>query len=340
MWNSLRTLTLLAGVLATTQLSAAIDTGGTLYYTTFAGGSNVHKVDYSWIGGSLTIANNTAIAAVAGADGILFLPNGNLAIGGQGFGVHELTLAGSLVTTLGVPTPSFHLSLSPGGKVLYSSGIPGSPTAITLNGSGGLTGAAAALLPTAGSSTTLDTISWATGGPNVGKSLYTSSAPGGNGVVGTITFTGGPEAPTAATTSAPVALPASHGMAYDPFSDSFITMGDTEISRFSSAGVLLETIDLASLGISTFDQGTVDGLGHIFGADNGGRLVMIDYSATGTLLAASTVADSIFLHSALDDIAPKVGPGSIDEIPEPATILVWSVLACVGGFGAYRRRRA
>jgi hypothetical protein len=64
-------------------------------------------------------------------------------------------------------------------------------------------------------------------------------------------------------------------MAYDPFSDSFITMGDDKISRFSSAGVLLETLDFADS--VNFDQGTVDGLGHIFGADNGGNLFLVDY---------------------------------------------------------------
>ncbi len=315
---------------------AAVDTNGTLYYTTFAGGQNVHKVDYSWVGGNLTISNNTAIASVNGADGILFLPNGNLAIGGQGFGVHEVTLAGALVTTLGVPTPSFHLSLSPQGKVLYSASIPGQPTAITLNGSGGLLGATAVALPTGGTETQLDTIAWATGGPNVGTALYTSSFSGGNGVVGIATIAGGPETPTGITTaSIGSPLPASHGMAYDPFSDSFITMGDDEISRFSSAGALLETLSFAGQGIN-FDQGTVDGLGHIFAADNNGKLIIVDYSG-GTF--ATAVSDSLFLAFALDDIAPRVGPGSGGQgVPEPASIAIWALLGLAATQIARMRR--
>ncbi|RIK81385.1 MAG: hypothetical protein DCC68_08760 [Planctomycetota bacterium] len=126
-------------------------------------------------------------------------------------------------------------------------------------------------------------------------------------------------------------------MAYDPFSDSFITMGDNAISRFSSTGVLLETITFA---VGTdFDQGTVDGLGHIFAANNGGDLFLIDYSATGTLSAASTIFDRRFLANALDDLAPKVGPGSIDSIPEPVSMGIWCVLAGIAVFGGLSRRR-
>lgn len=319
---------LLMLVALTASQATAANTSGTLWYTTYNGGQNIHKVDYTWSSNVLSLSANTAIGpGVNGADGILFLPNGNLAIGGQGRRVHEVDPAGNLVTTLTVPTDSYHLSLSPGGKVLYSASIPGQPTAITLNGSGGLTGASAVALPVAGTQTSLDTIAWASGGPNQGKALYTSSSSGGNGVVGTITIAGGPESPTSATTSGPVALPASHGLVYDPFSDSFITMGDDEISRFSSAGVLLETLGFAGQGVN-FDQGTVDGLGHIFAADNNGRLYLVDYSG-GTFAGATS--DSAFLANFLDDIAPKVGSGSNPPPTVPETGGTLWLMGC--GFG-------
>jgi hypothetical protein len=216
--------------------------------------------------------------------------------------------------------------LSPGGNVLYSASIPGQPSVITLNGSGGLVGASAAALTVTGTQTQLDTIAWA--GPlsaNPGNALYTSSNAGGNGVVGTITIAGGPEAPTSAVTSSPVSLPASHGMVYDPFSDSFVTMGDDEISRFSPAGSLLETLSFAGQGI-TFDQGTVDGLGHIFAASNSGSLVLVDY--TDGTLAAST-SDTQFLANALDDIAPRVGPGS-RSVPDGGSTAGITLMALAG----------
>lgn len=318
-------------LLSVSGLSAA-DTNGTLFYTTFSGGQNIHKVDYSWSGGTLNFTNNLAIGSVAGADGLLFLPNGNLAVGGQGPVVHEVNLSGGLVTSLAVPTDAFHLSLSPGGKVLYSSSIPGQPTAITLNASGGLVGATPFALPTSGATSVVDTIAWASGGPNQGTALFTSSSASGNGTVGKITLNGGPEAPTSAVTSSPQQLAASHGLVYDPFSDSFITMGANAIARFSSAGVFLEQRFFNG---PTFDQGTVDGLGHIFGADNGGTLYLIDY--TGGTLAGATVG-SKFLASSLDDIAPKVGSGSNNNRAPDAggTLTLFSLVLC--GLIAFRRK--
>lgn len=322
------TALLMSFMLAGAKLVAATsDTSGSLWYTTFSGGQNIHKVDYNWVGGSLSFANNINLGpGVNGADGLLFLPNGDLAVGGQGRTVHEINpLSGAVITDLSVPTDSFHLSLSPGGKVLYSSSIPGQPTAITLNGSGGLAGATTLALPTSGTQSQLDTIAWASGGPNVGKALYTSSLAGGNGAVGNISFTGGPEAPTAATTSAPQSLPASHGLVYDPFADSFISMGAGSISRFDSAGSLLETISFRG---ATFDQGTVDGLGHIFAADNNGLLYMVDYSS-GTLAGATS--EGLFLANQLDDIAPKVGSGS-NKVPDAGSTAFLGLigLVCLG----------
>lgn len=325
-------LLILAFTLTAATAAAAIDTNGSLYYTTFSGGQNIHKVDYSWVGGGLSLSGNTALGAgVAGADGILFLPNGNLAVGGQGGVVHEVSLTGSLVADLAVPTASYHLSLSPGGKVLYSSSIPGQPTAITLNASGGLAGAVAFALPTSGTQTQLDTIAWASGGPNAGTALFTSSGAGGGGVVGKIAFAGGPEAPTSAMTSSPTSLTASHGLVYDPFSDSFITMGGNQIARFGSDGTLLETRNFSSS--LNFDQGTVDGLGHIFAADNGGFLTLIDYSG-GTLAGASF--GSLFLAGSLDDIAPKVGSGAIST-PDSGTTAAMLGLALLSLVAARRK---
>jgi hypothetical protein len=57
-------------------------------------------------------------------------------------------------------------------------------------------------------------------------------------------------------------------------------------------------------------------------------MTLIDYTATGTFVGATS--DTEFLASALDDVAPKIGPGSnTPGVPEPATCLVWAMLAMV-----------
>src|SRR6266436_8717566 len=73
---------------------------GTLYFTYFTGGENVDKISYSYNSASTTFTLGAVqgIAAVNGADGIIFAPNGNLLVGGQGNPVvHELTPTGTFV---------------------------------------------------------------------------------------------------------------------------------------------------------------------------------------------------------------------------------------------------
>ncbi len=102
-------------------------------------------------------------------------------------------------------------------------------------------------------------------------------------------------------------------------------MGAGSISRFDSAGSLLETISFRG---ATFDQGTVDGLGHIFAADNNGLLYMVDYSS-GTLAGATS--EGLFLANQLDDIAPKVGSGS-NKVPDAGSTAFLGLigLVCLG----------
>src|SRR5262249_31006033 len=102
-------------------------TDGTLFYTSFNGGQNVHRVDYNFDGvATFTLSNNTDLAALTGADGIIFAPNGNLLIGGQGTRVHEVKTDGTFVQTVdpGIGD-AFHLSLNPNRARVYASGIPG-----------------------------------------------------------------------------------------------------------------------------------------------------------------------------------------------------------------------
>src|SRR5689334_1850738 len=89
---------------------------GTLFYTTFSGGVNVHKVDFSHDGvTTLTLSNNVGIASTnKGADGLLFAPDGNLLVAGQGPRLTEVTPGGTVLTTINPGGDSFHLALGSG----------------------------------------------------------------------------------------------------------------------------------------------------------------------------------------------------------------------------------
>jgi hypothetical protein len=120
----------------------------------------------------------------------------------------------------------------------------------------------------------IDTIIW----PNSADSLhavYTSSGAGGVGDVGFLDLS------TFIATPIHTGVDAAHGGAYDPFTNTIILFGDSHITQFDP--VTLAPIaggDLTESGF-TFDQGTVDGLGHIFAATNNGNLLFLDISGTG-----------------------------------------------------------
>ncbi len=82
---------------------------GTLFYTTFAGGVNVHGVDFNFNGTSFILSNNHGIASTSGADGLLFAPDGNLLVAGQGNNLTEVTPGGTIVKTVAPGGGSFHV---------------------------------------------------------------------------------------------------------------------------------------------------------------------------------------------------------------------------------------
>src|SRR5664279_3595453 len=90
---------------------------GTLYFTTYGGGNNVHSVGYTYNPGvSFTLGTITDLTPTPGADGLLFDPqNGNLMVAGQSSGfVSEELRTGGPVTNVSVGTAgqSYHLALT------------------------------------------------------------------------------------------------------------------------------------------------------------------------------------------------------------------------------------
>ncbi len=311
-----------------------------LFFTTFAGGTNVWKTTSSYDGATThTLASPTAIGSTAGADGIAGNPQNAdlLLIGGQAGRINTISKTTGTATTYASPVNVFHLEVTDDNTV-FGSGIPsGSLARHDINPDGSLS--VGTNIPVSGDIGTITQLIETPSG-----FYFTSSGPGGNGAFGTLMFdTGNPDTATTATTSI-LSSPedAAHGGVYDPFTNSVIIGGDNEISQYS-----LDTDTFSSnyiqptgpCGSVTFDQGTVDGMGHLYWASNQGCLLFVDYSASGLVSDASNFTDFQFLISNLDDVAPLVGSGSTDPDPtpmlEPSTI----TLLLIGLVGLVLRQR-
>ena len=264
-----------------------------LYFTTFSPES-VRKVAYQVNRGQLTFGQRTVIARLPGADGAVFSPGGGLLVGGGNGSVYSVDTGSGRVTSVAAGTKGFMLSPTPAGRQVYTAGLPG-PLAV-LDTDPLRPGRTVTL---AGDDTALTGIAFA---PN-GKVIYTSSDPGGTGDIGTIDLTSGQ------THRLFQNVAGAHGALYDPYSDSFITMGGSTILQLSATNPS-QIVSEATLAVNRVDQGAVDGHGRLFAASNGGDLVLIDYSATKKVGSLADRISTSFLASNLDDVAPLIGAGA------------------------------
>jgi len=299
---------------------------GTLYYTTFSGTPNVHKVDYSYDGVTIVYTGKSDVASTSGADGILFAPDGNLLIAGQNNDhVTEITPTGTFVGQASTGTGSFHLALNSNqaNATLFNMwNGPGSGSAALTSivlASGGILGASTPTTYTivGGSSHDIRGVIF---DPVNGKWYYGTAPDGGSGDFGEISFSG-----STATLSLIASGKFSHGLTYDPFSQSIIFSSENHITQFDPTSNLFYDLFNAN---GNFDQSAVDGLGHLFVASNSSDIVFVDYSATGKINTVGNFTNAQFLANSLDDIAPLSGTGSNNPgTPEPASLaLVGSAL--------------
>ncbi len=294
---------------------------GEFYYTIFNGQPNVKKRTFTYDGATtFAISGATVIATTNGADGVIFAPDGDLIVGGQGNIIHKVNPGtGTVVSRTAGGAASFHVSLDPSGAKVWTTGIPGALAEVSLTPfSNGVVHALS------GPDTAITSISF----DSTGQAYYTASGAAGTGNFGKIDLT------TFTTTRFLSGVAAAHGMSFDPFTGDLMLFGDSHISQVDTTTMTIVS-DRIFAGM-VFDQGAVDGTGHAFVASNTGDMLFVDYKNTGQIGSLSNFSSLQFLEANLDDIAPLSGPGA--AVPVPAAI--WGGLALLGGLGIRRVRGA
>ena len=151
-----------------------------------------------------------------------------------------------------------------------------------------------------------DTVISALAFDKAGTAYYTNGGGGGYGNFGIVDLS------TFTTKRYFTNLPASHGIIYDPLTGDLIIVGSSHVTQIDPTTMkVVSDREFSSMGIWSLDQGSVDGKGHLYVADNGGRLLFVDYSKTGLIGDPSNFVATPFVANYFDDVAPLAGLGSL-----------------------------
>jgi hypothetical protein len=287
-------LFLLSPAAAQTEAPTPTAVSGELFYTTYDPPA-VKKVRFDYDSSGFRIGDRVLIANLPGADGIVFAPTGKLIVGGGATGmVFQVDPESGAVESVKSGNPhAYHVSVDPSGTRVWTAGIPGVLSEVPLQPF-----ADGTPRPLTGDDPLVTSVGFA-----LGKSFYTSSDANGGGSFGRIDLT------ARRTERLMTDLRGAHGIAFDEFTASLFLFGSFSILQIDSGSPTVISSQRNVLGMR-FDQGTVDGRGHLFVADNGGRLVFVDYSATRKVGDDRNRVETRFLDPGLDDLAPLTGPGA------------------------------
>lgn len=313
---TLRTIGLLVFALPAVALAGPI--AGKLYYTRYQSPPEVKHVNFYYDGATnFILSNATSIVTLpAGSDGLTVAPDGDLVVGACGSGViYKVNPATATYESVSSGGGSCHLALDPSRAKAWAG--------FSYNGSAALSeiplnpfanGTAHTIT---GDDTAVGTLAW----DSSGNCFYTVSQPAGTGSFGLLNTN------TFVTTRLLAGIPAAHGMAFDPSTRTFILFGSTHITQVVATKTNATIVGDRTFAVNDFDQGTVDGLGHLFCAENGGHLLFMDFSASGYITNGFAALN--FLDTYLDDIAPigLIGSGNVADLtltamatPNPAMV--------------------
>jgi hypothetical protein len=279
-------------------------------FFTVAGSPDVYSATYNPATNS--VSASTPLGFAPAADGIQIGPNNTLFFAAESDNtVFQIPQAGGAANSGTGTSPAYFLAIN-----------QNSPnTVFNFNNAGSI-----ATLPVVAGVITNGTLHTVTGADTNVSDLFWSSSntafyltgtTGTTGNLGTINLT------TYVTTQLFSGLATAQDSVYDPFTGLIVLFGDGEVDTFNPTTDTLGTavtLPGATAGTTCtggggqLDAGTVDGAGHAYVAGCG-NLYYIDYSATGNILSALDVRQSVSVGS-IKDIA--VLPST--SVPEPSTI--------------------
>jgi hypothetical protein len=297
-----------------------------VFYTQYTGTVNYFDFVYNPATPSLTIPNIVSINnnLPHGADGVVFNPQDHYLLVGANDGTsnfNEVNPNTGAVVTYSSTMSSLNVMVDASGTRVYMDPDPGP-------GMGNLAWAplgppigAATTVTLTGDDTRLNSVIFVDATHAYYAAELGPRYQGQTGHVGIIDLT--PGSPTFGTTTCfktagvCTVFNGVHGGVYDPFTSDLFIFGWNVINQINPVtGTLVASETVAALPPSsgnTFDQGAVDGFGHIFisWASNNGKVFFEDYSS-GTLNPANfhSIQTGGGAFANIDDMAPIVGPGS------------------------------
>jgi hypothetical protein len=313
---------------AQTTVPAPTAVSGELFYTTYQPPA-VKKVAFTYDSSGFRVEKRELIARLPGADGIVFSPKGKLIVGGGATGlVFEVDPeSGDVQQVKSGVSGAYHVSVDPSGTSVWTAGIPGALAQVPIEPFADGTPRAVT-----GDDPFVTSVGFA-----LGKAFYTTSDPNGGGNFGRIDLT------TMRTTRITADLRGAHGITFDEYTGSLFLFGSFSMLQIDSGTPEIIASQREMPGLR-FDQGTVDGHGHLFVADNDGKLVFVDYSATRKVGDPRNRVETRFLDPFLDDLAPLTGPGARPPAKAKSRTLLFglvgvALVVVLVGTVAVRRRR-
>lgn len=277
---TIRARLMLVACSCTSSAMAGTPSSGTVYIGAAYGAHNVYKVTYHYDGIGAMAATATILATLPTAADSTVVPGGDLIVAGQGANVYKVNSADGSYTTATSGNNGNVVSLDVVGAKVWIGWSDTSPSAVPLNPFANgtvhaVTGADSVITQLAFTPTD---VFYTTGGTGAGN----------YGHLDVNTFTA-----TRLLTSTYAT-----GLHYDAFSRTLILAGLGHAAQFDPANpaVAVSLRDDSAAGENYLSL-RPDGIGHLFGTraggsgsnPSGGRLVLIDYSATGRVGDASTI---------------------------------------------------
>jgi hypothetical protein len=275
---------------------------GFFAYTTYVTNSsrqsnaipNVKRVAYRYDGSKFTLGVPLAIAAMPRADGITFLPDGNLVVGGESNEVYLMgPQPGPVKVATIVDARSDHVTYDSQRNVIWTSGD--NPFSDLVEVPLNAFGSGLVVRHLKGDDAEITQI----GFDPSHNAYYTSSLRYGYGSFGVINLD------TFTTTRKISNLPAAHGIAFDHFTNTFIVVGATHITQIDpkTFAIVSDWAPSPQQPSSLLiDQVAVDGHGHLLAASNDGNLIFIDYTRTRKVADTTNYQYIQFLEKKLDDV--------------------------------------